>query len=97
MGLFLGSSLFNSGSILCGSLFLCSSAHGEGNTLLGEVNVGDLNLHFIANLQDILGLLNTMIGNLRNVDQTVDAGITRAKAPKVVMPTMVTSQMVPTG
>ena len=64
-------------SVLSGSFFrsLCiveQSFHGQADTFLVEVDVSDLNLNFLTDGQNILRFIDSFVGDLRNVDQTVN-------------------------
>lgn len=44
----------------------------RADTLLVEVDVSDLNLNLLTDGQNVLRFVDALVGNLRNVDQTVN-------------------------
>ena len=64
---FLSRSLF-----LSGRSFFQQSFHRQADSLLLEVDVGDLHLNFLTDGQNVLRLVDALGGNLGNVDQAVN-------------------------
>ena len=66
-------------SVICGSFNYSlslgqQSADRQTDTLLLKVDTGDLRLDLVADSQLISGLLDALVGDLGNMDQTIDAG-----------------------
>ena len=59
--------------VICIVLIFQQRTHGDGDTLVVDVDVNDLDLDYIADRNDILYIFNTLVSQLRNVDQTVYA------------------------
>ena len=55
------------------SVVFQQSFHGQADTFLFEVDVSDLNLNFLTDGQNVLRFVDSLVGDLRNVDQTVNA------------------------
>ena len=66
-----GSFLF--GGFFSGRSFFQQSFHRQADSLLLEVDVGDLHLNFLTDGQNVLRLVDALGGNLGNVDQAVNA------------------------
>ncbi len=79
---------------------LQQSADGQGDALVLSVNIGDLDLDFLALSQNILGLADALVSDLRNVDQEMwirpsTPGRISANAPKVISLTILASTTSP--
>ena len=59
--------------VICIVLIFQQRTHGDGDTLVVDVDVNDLDLDCIADRNDILYIFNTLVSQLRYVDQTVYA------------------------
>lgn len=55
-------------------LFIQQSADGQADAFSVKVQLGDLNINFLANRQDIRRFGDSLAGDLADVDQTVHTG-----------------------
>ena len=84
------------GGLSLGRCGLRQSADGEGDLMLVIIDSGDLGIDDIADRQNIFGLANTAVGDLGNVDQTINTGQNLGKRAKGISLTTLTEATSPT-